>query len=580
MKQEIIDERYELLEHIGSGGMAEVYKARDIILDRLVAIKVLNSQFASDAEFVQRFQREAQGAARLTHSNIVGIFDVGESDGRHYIVMEYVSGNTLKKLVEEKGKLSVVESVRIAKKIAAALEMAHKNNLVHCDIKPHNILVTAEGVVKVADFGIARAVSASTLTYNDTVVGSVHYFSPEQAKGTQITPKSDVYSLGVVLYEMITGKLPFNGSTPISIALKHVKDEPVPVREIDSNIPAAVDNIIARSMEKEAELRPDSTEMFNSLEAIEKEINGTSFSQKEDDPFATQLLPRIKTSELDDIDDYDEEDDSGDPIISYIKRMLKSKKVIAGIILVLALGFLAGAFLSYGKFWSASEVEVPNVVGKPMALAKQILEDKNLRVKFAETFNADVSVGNVVSQYPEANSKVKEQRQVTIYISKGGEEIEMPDLKGMTRSNAEEKLKKIGLKLGSIYEKYSSGDEAGTVIAQDPRSLSKINKGQTVDLTVSKGEQNPKVVMPDFSGATLSFAKTSTDNLKLRIGSITKKYSNQPEGTIIGQSIPAGSVANEGAKIDFVVSLGAAEKTSQSGKNRPPKRDGDTGKTK
>lgn len=545
MTERTLARRYELLELIGGGGMADVYKAHDKLLDRPVAVKILHAQFSNDADFIDKFHREAQGAARLAHPNIVNIYDVGEEAGSHYIVMEYVPGDTLKTRIQQEGHLSVEESLQIAKDIASALEQAHRNNLVHCDIKPHNILMMPDGHIKVADFGIARAVTASTMTYSGSVIGSVHYFSPEQAKGSMITPKSDIYSLGVVMYEMLTGQLPFTGETSVGIAIKHLQEEAPTVRQADPSIPPVVEAIVSKAMGKVAEERPSATEMIRDIEQAENMLYQKTASAVPD-PFATQVLPRV----------------SADMPVSHARQsvepaeekssVFKSKKFVLGLVAILIMGFFVGSFLSYGKFWSTAEVVVPDVVGKQMTLAKQILEDKNLRVKIAETYDASVPAGQVVSQYPEAGSKVKEQRLVTVYISKGGEEIEMPDLKGLSRENAEEKLKKVGLKLGSIYEKNSS-EEAGTVIAQDPRAGSKISKGQSVDITVSKGEKKQKIALPDYRGASLDAAKANLSSNKLRVGSLSREASSQPEGTIIGQSPAAGSEVSEGTAIDFVL---------------------------
>ena len=545
MTERTLARRYELLELIGGGGMADVYKAHDKLLDRPVAVKILHAQFSNDADFIDKFHREAHGAARLAHPNIVNIHDVGEEAGSHYIVMEYVPGDTLKTRIQQEGHLSVEESLQIAKDIASALEQAHRNNLVHCDIKPHNILMMPDGHIKVADFGIARAVTASTMTYSGSVIGSVHYFSPEQAKGSMITPKSDIYSLGVVMYEMLTGQLPFTGETSVGIAIKHLQEEAPTVRQADPSIPPVVEAIVSKAMGKVAEERPSATEMIRDIEQAESMLYQKTASAVPD-PFETQVLPRV----------------SADMPVSHARQsvepaeekssVFKSKKFVLGLVAILIMGFFVGSFLSYGKFWSTAEVVVPDVVGKQMTLAKQILEDKNLRVKIAETYDASVPAGQVVSQYPEAGSKVKEQRLVTVYISKGGEEIEMPDLKGLSRENAEEKLKKVGLKLGSIYEKNSS-EEAGTVIAQDPRAGSKISKGQSVDITVSKGEKKQKIALPDYRGASLDAAKANLSSNKLRVGSLSREASSQPEGTIIGQSPAAGSEVSEGTAIDFVL---------------------------
>lgn len=560
MVQRVLDQRYELMELVGSGGMADVYRAQDRLLNRSVAVKILHEQFRRDEEFIGKFHREAQAAARLSHPHIVNIFDVGIFGDDHYIVMEYVSGDTLKNLIHEKGHLSVEDALRIAREIAEALAMAHANQIVHCDIKPHNILMMENGHAKVADFGIARAVTESTMTYSDNVVGSVHYFSPEQAKGSYITPKSDVYSLGVVLYEMLTGKLPFTGETPVGVAMKHLQEEPIPVRQIRPEIPPAVETIVMRAMSKDPAMRPDSSELFHELQEAEHVVHGGVAMP---DPYATQVLPRVQ-EDMPVSRAYGQEDGGKAP--SAKRSSFSSKLFLAGLMLVLVLGFCVGAFISFGKFWSTEEVIVPDVVGKQMTLARQILEDKNLRVNIAEEFDATVPPGQVVSQSPEANATVKSERLVTIYVSKGGEDMEMPDLKGLSRSAAESRLQKMGLKLGSIYEKHSA-EEAGTVISTDPSKGVKINKGATVDLTVSKGEKTKKVAVPDVTGASLENAKSTITAKKLRVGSITKRPSKQAEGTIVSQS-PIGGEVDEGTNVDLVV---AEPETAKEAEQASPK---------
>lgn len=567
MIQRILARRYELQELIGGGGMADVYKAQDKLLDRAVAVKILHQQYANDAEFVEKFRREATAAAKLAHPNIVNIYDVGEDGGSQYIVMEYVSGPTLKEVIQQKGCLEPIEAVRIAKEIASALESAHRNNLVHCDIKPHNILVMPDGHIKVTDFGIARAVSASTMTYSGSVMGSVHYFSPEQAKGTVITTKSDVYSLGVVLYEMLTGQLPFNGETSVSIALKHLQEEPVPIRQLNPSIPPVLEAIVQKAMSKDPADRPSSTELYADLNQAKAMLTDREASQEavSNDPFATRMIPRI-TPEM--MAEQRLERPANKPIGSREdyqpqyqpqeeKSIFKSKSFIAVLVGILLMGFFVGSFLSFGKFWSSAEINVPDVVGKSSVVAQQILEDKNLRVKIVEANDDSVPAGQVVSQYPEAGAKVKEQRLVTITVSKGGQELTMPDLKSMSRSNAEEKLKKMGLKLGAVFEENAK-EPAGTVINQDPRSGSKITKGQTVDITVSLGEKNKEITVQNYTGLSVDSAKSNLEANGLSLGGISEEASTRPKGTVIGQSPAAGSTTTEGGSVSLIISSGSS----------------------
>lgn len=567
MIQRILARRYELQELIGGGGMADVYKAQDKLLDRAVAVKILHQQYANDAEFVEKFRREATAAAKLAHPNIVNIYDVGEDGGSQYIVMEYVSGPTLKEVIQQKGCLEPIEAVRIAKEIASALESAHRNNLVHCDIKPHNILVMPDGHIKVTDFGIARAVSASTMTYSGSVMGSVHYFSPEQAKGTVITTKSDVYSLGVVLYEMLTGQLPFNGETSVSIALKHLQEEPVPIRQLNPSIPPVLEAIVQKAMSKDPADRPSSTELYADLNQAKAMLADRGISQEavSNDPFATRMIPRI-TPEM--MAEQRSERPAKNPTGSRgdyqpqyqppeEKSIFKSKSFIAVLVGILFMGFFVGSFLSFGKFWSSAEINVPDVVGKSSVVAQQILEDKNLRVKIVEANDDSVPAGQVVSQYPEAGAKVKEQRLVTITVSKGGQELTMPDLKSMSRSNAEEKLKKMGLKIGAVFEENAK-EPAGTVINQDPRSGSKITKGQTVDITVSLGEKKKEVTVQNYTGLSVDSAKSNLEANGLSLGGISEETSTKPKGTVIGQSPAAGSTTTEGGSVSLIISSGSS----------------------
>ncbi len=574
MNQRVLDNRYELQELIGGGGMADVYKARDILLDRTVAVKILHEQFKRDSEFIQKFHREAQAAAKLSHPNIVNIYDVGVMGDDHYIVMEYVPGSTLKDRIKQEGHLSVEAALRVAKDIASALAHAHANNLVHCDIKPHNILMMPDGSAKVADFGIARAVTESTMTYTGNVVGSVHYFSPEQAKGTMITPRSDVYALGVVLYEMLTGQLPFTGETPVSIAMKHLQEQPRSVRQLDETIPPVVEAIVARAMQKDANMRPSSSELMQDIAQAQQMLGG--YSAGVADPYATQVLPRVKESmPVSRGERYTQP--------SYVEKepeetsVFKSKKFIAGLVMVLMMGFFVGAFLSFGKFWSTAEVEVPDVTGKQMTLAKQILEDKRLRVKVDEEFSAEVPAGMVISQDPEGGAKVKEERTITIKVSKGGENIEMPDVRGLKQADAVAKIEKMGLKVGRISERTSDEEEAGVVIASDPRAGTRVTKGESVDLVISKGQRKEKKAsVPDVTGLPLESARKTLTSAGFKIGSVEKKASKQAAGTVISQSPGGSAEALAGESIHLVVA--ETGKVEEEKKDKQTKQDNTDGK--
>ena len=561
MIQRILGGRYELEERIGSGGMAEVYKAHDKLLDRTVAVKILHAAYKNDTEFIEKFHREAKAAACMSHANIVNIYDVGIDNDDHYIVMEYVPGSTLKQKIQAEAPLDIATAVHIAKDIADGLAHAHANNIVHCDIKPHNILITADNRAKIADFGIARAVTESTMTYSGSVIGSVHYFSPEQARGSGITPKSDVYSLGVVLYEMLTSKLPFNADNPVSIAMKHVEEMPMTPTSYRPQIPPILESIVMRAMSKNPDSRPSSFELVQELTNVEK----TFGISKQIDPEATQFLPNVANRRVAQIDDNEK--------VSNIKTsFFKSKLFMIAVAFMLIIGFAIGSFMAFGNFSNREEVEVPDVVGKQLVLARQILEDSKLRVNFAETYDSSVPPGQVVSQDPVPGKMVKSERFITIYVSKGGEDIEMPDLAGLTKSAATERLHKIGLNLGSIYEKYSS-DEPGIVLSHDPASGTKISRGQNVDLTVSRGtvgqsdsEKSVKSVstVPDVQGASLDVARAGIEGRGFSVGSITSQISSQAEGTIVSQTPAAGTEMEAGEPIDLVIAEHASERTTES----------------
>lgn len=537
----VLDGRYKFLEKVGSGGMAEVYKARDMVLNRIVAVKILRDSLASDADFIERFNKEAQRAAGLSHPNIVSIYDVGETEGLHYIVMEYVSRETLKNQLQKSKRLNVRESLRIVKDIARALAHAHSNNIVHCDIKPHNILVAPDGQVKVADFGIARAVSSATMSFTGDVVGSVHYFSPEQAQGISITPKTDIYSLGVVFYELLSGKLPFTGETSVSIALKHLEEEVPSIRKENPEVPAIVEDIIARALEKEVERRPDANELVEMINKAEDELYNSGEDDLDD---VTRVLSRADAELLAKTSADKAEQDSGRPLYQKLT-------IVAAVLILLIGGFFAGTYIMLGKFWVVAEVNVPNVVGKQVAEAKKIIEGEKLRVTVKKVFNADKKPGEVLFQEPEAGRRVKEDRNIVITVSDGGEMIEMPDVIGLSRRDAQTKLQKVGLKIGNVYEKTHQG-AVGNVLEQEPKPKSQILKGAKVDLTISKAEIK-MVVVPKVIGQMSDLAEASLLSQKLKLGSVIEKESKNKPGLVISQDPPSGKEVAEGTEVQIVV---------------------------
>lgn len=545
-----LDNRYTILERIGGGGMADVYRAHDKLLDRSVAVKVLRSQFTSDDEFVTRFRREAQAAARLSHPNIVNIYDVGCDEDIYYIVMEYISGETLKERIERAGQLPIESSVRIALEIAEALEHAHQNGLVHCDIKPHNILTTKSGRIKVTDFGIARAVTSATMTHTGTIIGSVHYFSPEQAKGAAVGAKSDIYSLGVVMYEMLTGTVPFNGETPISIALKHLQEEPRPLRESNPEVPPLVEAIVLKAMAKEPDQRfEDISEMITDLRLSQNYLRDDHTRRLSREDYPTQVLPRITPPAGEGIEK------SQQPAAA----KTRSKTWVWALTGLLIMAFVTGAFLAYGKFWSLNEVIVPSVVGKQVESARNVLADKNLRVSVVETFHDKIPAGQVISQNPEAGSTVKEQRTINLIVSKGGEITVVPDVRGLSRRDAELQIKNAGLTIGRIDEQFAANTVADTVINQNPRPPAQVVKATTIDIVISKGPEPKKLALPDFRGSPLSTVGSQLDSLKLKQGKVIEAASDKyPAGTIIDQNPQPFTEVSEGATIDFTVAKGTS----------------------
>ena len=563
----VLDNRYKVIEKIGVGGMADVYRGYDELLGRTVAIKILHANFASDEGFVGRFKREAQNAGRLSHPNIVNMYDVGYDQGYHYIVMEYVEGQTLKEYIQERGKLSIDEAIKFAVAIAEGLEHAHAMGIVHCDIKPHNMLITKSGRLKVTDFGIARAMnSQNTMMYTNSVMGSAHYLSPEQASGKAIDGSTDIYSLGVVLYEMLTGRVPYEADTPIAVALKHVKDKLIPPTRYNPSIPPLLESVVMKALQKKPADRYRSvSEMIGDLR-MSGGFAGFGTSRMSQYDFATQVLPPVNemTSQLEELDEeVQEEEHKG--ILGTIAK-IPQKYILLGSVVIFVVAFL-WAFLSFGNFWSNATVTVPNVVGKQVSVARNILEDNHLRVSVSEVANSEVPAGKVISQTPASGESVKENHPVHLVVSKGAGDLTVPDLSGLTVDQAKQRLKDMGLVLGKITTQEDSSKPDGVIISQSPSADGKINKGQLVDVVVNKLSPK-KVTVPSLIGMTLKDARDALSSLEISLASING--STDESSIVTDQSVAAGKDIEQGGSIVLTTKATKAseEKKSESSGNR------------
>ena len=548
--------RYKIQSLIGTGGMAAVYLAKDLILDRLVAIKVLRLDFRQNDDAMRRFRREALSATQLTHPNIVGVYDVGQSQEMNYIVMEYVEGTDLKDYVRQKGALHPIEAVRIMMQIVSAIAAAHQNRIIHRDIKPQNILIDKEGNVKITDFGIAVALSDTSLTQTNTLLGSVHYLSPEQARGGMATIQTDIYALGIVLYELLTGKVPFDGESAVSIALKHFQ-EPLPtiVNPI-AMVPQSLENIVLKATAKDPMHRYRSCyEMFQDLKTCldstrlyEKKFVPASFSgeTKVLTPIHTQKVKPIQTSKEIPVVEMDEE--------KPVKKRRKWPWLIL-LLLISIVGIMAFVFLQS----SPKEVQVPDVTNLTEAAAKTKLADAKLNVTDVIQVKSDeIESGKVIETNPKAGSTVKEKSKITIKVSSGKEAITMKDYRNKNYEAARDELKKLGFTVEK-QEENSDSVESGKVISQSIAPNQKVEgKDPVITLVVSKGESSIK--MANLTGYTRAGAieYANSNNLTL---TITEEENEATVDTVIRQSIREGAEVKKGTALTIVLSKGKKEHT-------------------
>ena len=560
LEGKILGNRYEIIEKVGNGGMATVYKATDLVLKRYVAVKILRDEFTTDEEFIKRFETEAQSAARLVHANIVSIFDVGIDNGIYYIVMELIQGQTLKEIiVAERGPLPWKWSVNVAIQIASALEMAHKNNIIHRDIKPHNIIITEDGVAKVTDFGIAKAVSNSTITAFGTTIGSVHYFSPEHARGGYTDAKSDIYSLGVVMYEMVTGKVPFDADTPVSVALKHMQEDPVPPIELNPHLPEAVNKIILKALKKDPMLRyQTATELLQDLKMALKNPSGDFVDDADFDP--TAKTQRISTQDVEKM-----QKDSRKKEDNKFVKFIKNHKVLSsfiGLILLFCIAF--GGTMLVLNVTNPKEVEMPNIVGLSKEEAQQRIEGAKLKFEVAsEEYNKDVEENHVISQdptYVEGYNKVKEGSTVKVVLSKGTEKTKVPKVVGMSQEDAVTAIEDAKLK-AEIVEETSKKVQEGYVISQETDANTEVDAGETVKIHVSTGVE--KATVPGVVGKSQDEAKKTLQDLGFVVTVTTAEDSSKDNGVVLKQSLEEGKSVEKGSAITITVNTYEASKSAQ-----------------
>lgn len=556
MEQKIIGNRYQILESIGTGGMAEVYRAFDTFLNREVAVKILRAQYTDDEGFVSRFRQEAQSAARLIHPNIVNVYDVGRDDDAYYIIMEYVKGRTLKEMISEVGALEPMTAVIIAHGIASALKHAHSRGIIHCDIKPHNILLDENNNPKVADFGIARAITTATMTYTASVVGSVHYLSPEQVRGEKVSAQSDLYSLGILLFEMLTGCLPYTAETPVAVALMHVRERMPLVREVNSEVPLVLEKIVAKALAKEKEERYASADEFlQDLEYAADVLSGNIEYNEKDRVFIADGSPATNEGSFDETiridrtvyaDQLPQQDES--VISEKEKKKKRIKRWLIGAIV--AASFLIIGLFSFGVI-GGPEVAVPDVTGKTVAEAQNILAQAKLGYTIDEEYNTKVAPGTVVSQNPGAKRMVKEGRKITLVVSKGVELGDVPNLKGKRLTEAKAILKASRFELGNVSYKYVSGAAEETILEQSVAPPAKLPIGTKLDVVINI--KSNQVVLPDLVGLNSGSAKNKLNELGLVLGKITTVVSKEPDNTVIEMNPAAKEVVNVGTVVDITV---------------------------
>lgn len=596
-KGSFIADRYEILEKIGAGGMSDVYKAKDQVLGRYVAVKILKQEFAEDVNFVTKFHTEAQSAAGLQHPNIVNIYDVGSEDHMHFIVMEYVEGITLKTYIEKKGQLNYKEAISIAIQVARGIEAAHNNNIIHRDIKPQNIMISHEGKVKVTDFGIARAATANTI--HSDVMGSVHYTSPEQARNGFVDGKSDIYSLGIVMYEMVTGRVPFDGDTTVSIAIQHLQEDMVVPSAYAPDLPVSLEKIILKCTQKSQDRRYASmgdllVDLKRALMEPDKDfvVIDTAVNQAKTTVIRADEVRGIKEQaaksyaaaekqlaksvhDEDDEDDEDDEEDEGGFLNPKMEKAVTILGIITAVIIFIIIIYLIGSMagLFGGKrdktekdqpddeiTEESGKIEMIDVRGKSFDEAREELEEMGLKIYQASTEESEeYEEGQIISQNIPQGDLVDEGTMIRVVVSrgKGESEVTVPTVTGYTDNAAIGMLQDAGLDYNREYESSDQVPE-GTVIRQSPDSGTTVAAGTKVTIVVSQGKES--VTVPELKNKTESEARQALEDVGLQVGTVGTEYSDTvEEGKVISQSEIAGKTVYSGTSVDIVISLGPKE---------------------
>ena len=551
MSSRLLSGRYELLEKIGDGGMAVVYKGKDKLLNRYIAVKILRPEFCKDATFVENFKRESQAAAGLSHPNIVGVYDVGREGNINYIVMELIEGRTLNEIIAEESPMDYRKVIDISKQVASALKVAHKNKIIHRDVKPHNIMITNDGVVKLADFGIARAVNDATLSTGNKIIGSVHYFSPEQARGNYVDERSDIYSLGIVMYEMLTGQVPFDGDNPVSVALKHINEEITPPSQLVPGIPPALERAVMKATNKYQ------TNRYASAEEMIEELDNIAFvsSVVGQDLFAesSTVIEKRNQRKQRMMEEDDEED-----VIRKKKKKKKDKKktIIICAVAAFVVIMIALLLMIKGGVFSSTK-PAPDFMDMTIEQAEAKAADEGFKIKQGkDIYSNDVPEGRICQQDPEPGVETPKNGTITVNVSKGSKEGVVPNVVGMMKDGVEEFLKGYGYVLGSV--KYTTDiAKEGTVLEQDPSAGNKLDKESKINIVISDGKGKEKGIVPNVCGGTLSEAKKKIADAGFQVGAVDYSYSDvYGNGYVTWQQYGANTELDKGSTIDIEVSKG------------------------